>query len=165
MLSSTAMADSREQNRSGGGKGIDVLCAEHRTLWATRAWSDAAQIRDLIGGRTVRIVRAISIRQPYAEQILRRLKRVECRSRSTRIRERAWIYASERPADDPTAWRSVRKKPGELPTGVIVGSAVIVNVRGRANRDFAYKLAAPKRVSNPKRPWNQPRPVFWRPKF
>ena len=53
----------------------------------------------------MRIVRAISIRQPYAEQILRRLKREEFRSISTRIRERVWIYASERPADDPAACR------------------------------------------------------------
>jgi hypothetical protein len=59
----------------------------------------------------------------------------------------------------------MRKSPGELPTGVIVGSVVIVSVRMRANGDFAYKLEAPKRVSKRKRPRNQPQPVFWRPRF
>ncbi len=129
---------------------------------ARRPWPDAKLTRDRDGVQTLRIVRAISIRQPYAEQILRRLKPEEFRSINTRIRKRVWIYASERPADDPAAWRSMRKRPTELPTGVIVGSVVIVSVRTRANGDFAYKLAAPKRVSRQKRPRNQP--VFWRPK-
>lgn len=113
----------------------------------------------------MKINRAISIRQPYAEQILRRTKREEFRSRSTRIRERVWVYASERPADDPSAWRSAGKKPGELPTGVIVGSVVIATVRTRPRGDFAYKLSAPRRVSRLKKVRNQPQPVFWRPKF
>jgi hypothetical protein len=48
------------------------------------------------------IERAISIRQPYVEQILRGTKRFDFRSIGTRIREQVWIYASLRPADDPT---------------------------------------------------------------
>ena len=40
-------------------------------------------------------MRALSIRQPYAELILRGIKTVELRSRSTRIvGERFYIYAS-----------------------------------------------------------------------
>ena len=39
-------------------------------------------------------LRALSIRQPYAEQILRGTKTIEYRSVKTNIRERIYIYAS-----------------------------------------------------------------------
>ena len=42
------------------------------------------------------IERAISIRQPYAELILRGKKKNEFRSRPTNIRERVYIYAALR---------------------------------------------------------------------
>src|SRR5205823_10889674 len=89
-------------------------------------------------------MRALSIRQPYAELILRGIKTVELRSRSTSIvGERFYIYAcktkAKRPiwSDDlrvgkPPAWlielaEQVKMiEPGALlPTGVIVGSAEI----------------------------------------
>lgn len=71
------------------------------------------------------ILRAISIRQPYAELILRGTKRAEYRSRRTNIRERVYIYASLRPADDTSGWRQIGREPGQLLTGVIVGSVEI----------------------------------------
>lgn len=49
-------------------------------------------------------VRAISIRQPYVELILRGQKTREFRSRVTHIRERVWLYAAKRPADNEKAW-------------------------------------------------------------
>jgi hypothetical protein len=113
----------------------------------------------------VPIERAISIRQPYVEQILRGTKRFEFRSMGTRIRERVWIYASLRPADDPMEWKRLRKQPGELPVGAIVGSVEIAGSLERGPRDFAYKLVAPKRLRRYKVARNQPQPVFWRPKF
>jgi hypothetical protein len=110
------------------------------------------------------IERAISIRQPYAELILRGQKRWEFRSvNTTLIGERVWIYASSRPVRDLTAWRSI-ELGSELPLGVIVGSVVIVGVEKRGERDFAYKLTDPKRC-RPKWPTNQPQPLFWRPEF
>lgn len=111
------------------------------------------------------IKRAISIRQPYVEQIFRRTKRFEYRSVGTKIRERVWIYASLKPADDPRRWRQVRKEPGDLPSGAIVGSVEIVGCIVRGPRDYAYKLASPKRLSRPKHARNQPQPRFWIPKF
>ena len=45
------------------------------------------------------VKRAISIRQPYVELILRRRKTREYRSRRTNIRERVYLYAALRPAD------------------------------------------------------------------
>ena len=110
------------------------------------------------------ITRAISIRQPYVEQIFRRTKRFEYRTVPTNIRERVWIYASLTPADDRSAWRELKKQPGELPTGAIVGSVEILGCYKRAD-DFAYRLVAPKRLRRPKRAKNQPQPLFWIPKF
>src|SRR5205809_702044 len=43
-------------------------------------------------------MRALSIRQPHAERILRGTKTAEYRSRPTGIRERVYIYASLTPA-------------------------------------------------------------------
>src|SRR5665213_3069736 len=100
-------------------------------------------------------MRALSIRQPYAELILRGIKTVEYRSRSTRIiGERFYIYATKKkwPFDKLRAGRdgwsvktadnivvpgealppwmlelanALKLFPHELPTGVIVGRAVI----------------------------------------
>ncbi len=51
--------------------------------------------------------RALSIRQPYAELILREIKIIEYRSRPTNIRERVYIYASQTPADDPEGFEKL----------------------------------------------------------
>lgn len=58
--------------------------------------------------------RALSIRQPYVEQIMRGTKRIEYRTMLTRIRDRVLIYASltPGPADE---FRKLQKKPGDLP--------------------------------------------------
>src|SRR5215217_4549196 len=97
-------------------------------------------------------MRALSIRQPYAELILRGIKTAELRSRATSIvGERFWIYATRKkwsvagdqwsvkradnivvPRENPPEWMLELAEqlkliePGtELPMGVIVGSAVI----------------------------------------
>ncbi len=99
---------------------------------------------------------ALSIRQPYAELILRGIKTIEYRSRPTTIvGERFWIYAAkakvkgsllsvkapparvwssdlELPRDTPP-WmlelaEALRIFPEDLPRGVIVGSAIIDRV-------------------------------------
>ena len=111
------------------------------------------------------IVRAISIRQPYVEQILRRTKKIEYRSVPTNIRGTVYLYASLRPADDPEAWGKVKCAPGSLPTGMIVGTVDIVDCVRVAEGDFEYILAKPKRLARARRPVNQPQPVFWRPRF
>ena len=103
-------------------------------------------------------MRALSIRQPFAEMILRGMKTVEYRSRPTRIiGERFWIYASKGSGfrvqgSGKKAWsldlamagdgavppwmlelaeglRMVERGALTLPTGVIVGSAVIEGCR------------------------------------
>lgn len=113
-----------------------------------------------------KVVHAISIRQPWAELILRGVKTKEFRSRPTRIRERVYLYASLRPAKAPAAWRRVGKRRGELPAGLIVGSVEIVDCRwDNTERGYAYVLRRPGRLRRYRHPENQPMPAFWRPKF
>ncbi len=114
------------------------------------------------------IVRAISIRQPFVEQILKGIKRFEYRSRPTNIRERVYLYASLRPRTEESEWRKVNRERGQLPTGLIVGTVEIAGCTVRKDgRDvyYAYALRNPKRLRTPLVARNQPQPGFWRPQF
>ncbi len=113
-----------------------------------------------------RVIRAISIRQPYVELILQGKKTIEYRSRATNIREQVYLYASLQPADDDQAWDRAKADPGDLPTGVIVGTVEIADCRFNEDDDsYEYALRSPKRLRRKLRPINQPQPVFWRPQF
>lgn len=111
-------------------------------------------------------IRAISIRQPHAEAILRGTKKRELRKMPTNIRETVWIYAS-RKADGRDARYRIEKDPEDLPRGVIVGTVDIVGCRKNDDPEykFAYILKNPRRLPRVKRPTNDARPVFWRPVF
>lgn len=105
---------------------------------------------------------ALSVRQPYAELILRGEKRIEYRSRPTRIiGERFYIYAAR-------TWAGVNGhdlkniQPGESPTGVIVGSAVIDRCE-RHNGHWEWHLRNVKRYRRPRKPTGRPQPVWFRP--
>ena len=59
---------------------------------------------------------ALSIRQPYAEQILRGTKRIKYRSRPTRIiGEQFYIYAARTPGE-PKGFALLDCRTGDLPT-------------------------------------------------
>ena len=45
-----------------------------------------------------RVVTALSVRQPYAELILRGAKKIEYRSRPTKTSGRVYVYAAKKPA-------------------------------------------------------------------
>jgi len=112
------------------------------------------------------IIRAISIRQPYVELILRREKREEYRSRATRIRERVYIYASLTPSQWLEDWQEVSKQKGELPTGAVVGTVEVTDCYWHnGHKCYAYALNNPQRLRVFLKPINQPQPGFWRPQF
>jgi hypothetical protein len=117
-------------------------------------------------GSRRKITRALSIRQPFVEQILRGQKLIEFRNRPTEIRERVYIYASRSPSRDEPAWRAVGMPIGSLPVGAVLGSVEIVGCRfnGRAGT-YEWLLRASKRLRHPLIPRNHPQPVFWRPNF
>ena len=135
-------------------------------------------------------MRALSIRQPYAELILRGLKTVEFRSRATSIiGQPFWIYASMKPAwTSPVgSWSTDLRVeaapswlleladrleifPESLPRGVIVGRAVIDRVTPWNPGDgygyeglWRWHLRNVERCETPVRPKGRPQPVWWRP--
>lgn len=116
-------------------------------------------------------MRALSIRQPYAELILRGEKTIEYRSRPTRIiGERFYIYASKS-CEQPSA--AIGKHPFDsavewwdsLPRGVLVGTAVISHVTNGGVGAIAYEwhLTDVRRVQELRKPERQPQPVWFRP--
>jgi hypothetical protein len=110
--------------------------------------------------------RAISIRQPWVELILRGEKKKEFRSQPTRIRGEVFLYASAKPADWAPGWRRAGCAPGDLPTGTIVGTVEIVDCRWDQRGDcYAYLLKHPRRLKRARKALNQPAPRFWIPRF
>ena len=107
-------------------------------------------------------MRALSIRQPFAEQILRGTKRIEYRSRPTSIiGERFYIYASLTPG--PTRdFHRMGLQPGDLPTGVIVGTVEIEKCTGSPD-DYKWRLKGPKRLKRTLSPRKHPQPVWFNP--
>ncbi len=155
-------------------------------------------------------MRALSIRQPFAELILRGMKTVEYRSRRTNIiGERFYIYASRQRAVGSRQGEGIWSQdlavateplepwmielaeglrlwePGELPTGVIVGSAVIrrceevgggeseVGKETRASSRppthnprptvYHWHLSDVQRIATPRKPKGHPQPVWFEP--
>jgi hypothetical protein len=107
--------------------------------------------------------RAISIRQPYAEQIMRGLKTKEYRTKPTNIRERVYVYASLRPGDR-SDFELLGVEPEDLRTGVLIGSIEIVGCEwDRRSDQYAYRLANPVRLKRHLRPKKQPQPVWFYP--
>ena len=131
-------------------------------------------------------LRALSIRQPYAELILRGIKTAELRSRGTRVvGERFYIYASkgsgvrgqgsakawsgDLEAGRPPAWMielagqvGMIEPDAVLPTGVIVGSAVIERV-SQADSIYRWHLTDVRRARTLRKPGGRPRPVWFEP--
>lgn len=106
--------------------------------------------------------RAISIRQPFIEQIFQGKKKYEYRSRPTHIRGRVYLYASAKPRLD-VSWRSIKKTPDDVPMGVIVGSVEIVDCVKYSKNEYGYKLRRPKRYKKHLKPRSQPQPLFFFP--
>ncbi len=125
--------------------------------------------------------RALSLRQPWAELVLRGEKTIEARSLRTNIRERVHIYASLGDVDAEDQTR-VRREYGldieSLPRGVLVGTVVVVGCRPLTVRDsraaafpvteadtelFAWLLESPQRAERLVKPTKHPQPVWFTP--
>jgi len=92
---------------------------------------------------------------------MRGTKKIEYRTVPTKIRERVYIYASNtpRPIDD---WKEMNIQPGDLPTGVLIGTVEIVDCTGRRG-NYKWHLANPLRLSKKIKPKNHPQPVWFYP--
>jgi predicted transcriptional regulator len=137
-------------------------------------------------------MRALSIRQPYAELILRGIKPIEFRSRpAKRIGERFYIYASQQWAEGKLLLEGCRSKSGvaivgdnievptdgpqpwmlelakmlilkDLPTGVIVGTASIKEVV-KGDSLYEWHLTDVERAKRFRKPKGHPQPVWFTP--
>jgi hypothetical protein len=122
-------------------------------------------------------MRALSIRQPYAELIMRGEKTIEYRSRPTRlIGERFYIYAARKWANAPTNGDltftpTLSLPPGReresIPTGVIVGTAEISHCERAPENGhpphYCWHLRNVKRFKIPRKPRRRPQPVWFKP--
>lgn len=104
---------------------------------------------------------ALSVRQPFAELIMCGEKKIEYRSQITHKRERVYIYASKT-AGDPNEFKKLRLQPGDLPTGVLIGTVEITNCTGRPG-DYEWHLANPERLDELIKPKGKPQPVWFKP--
>jgi len=116
---------------------------------------------------------ALSIRQPFAEEILRGIKRVEYRPKIThQLGERFYIYASLKEPSPEDLWQfsalfktvdALRK--ADLPRGVIVGTAVIHTVTPPTADTpyYHWHLEGVQRLAEPIKPKGHPQPTWFRP--
>jgi predicted transcriptional regulator len=104
---------------------------------------------------------ALSIRQPYAELILRGTKKIEYRTKPTDKRCRVYVYAALSPGPR-REWGKARIKYESLPTGLIVGSVRITGCSGVAE-DYEWHLAAPRRLKRLLKPKGNPQPSWFHP--
>ncbi|MFN7766189.1 MAG: ASCH domain-containing protein, partial [Planctomycetaceae bacterium] len=105
-------------------------------------------------------LRALSVRQPWAELILRGHKRVEYRSQATHIRGRVYLYASLAKPDP--AETQVIASLDDLPRGLVVGTVEIVGCE-LGNDGYEWHLAHPQRLDTPLTPVEQPQAVWFYP--
>lgn len=113
-------------------------------------------------GDKMKRLRAISIKQPFVEQIMRRTKLFEYRSRPTKIRGRVYVYASLKPRPR-VDWRGMGICSEDVPLGRIVGTVEVVGCRRLRPGEYAWALKSPKRLRRPIEPVGHPQPVWFYP--
>lgn len=165
------------RKKLGGGRSLMQQAAEIRRLlpWelVAKALSPRPAEEDGVHSNTMtraptertknkleQLQRALSIRQPFAEQILTGKKRREYRSRQTWIRGRVYLYAGKALAD-----ASFAGDVDSLPRGYIVGSIEIAGCKAMPDGGYAWLLEAPRRYRQPIATRGVPQPGFWYPKL
>lgn len=115
-------------------------------------------------GPTPAAMRALSIRQPHAEAIMRGIKPIEFRSAPTRIRGRIHIYASlgrYSAADEAEMMDEYGIEDvacDDLPRGVLIGTVELHDCNGGN-----WHVRSPERATKLLKPKKQPQPVWFNP--
>ena len=110
-------------------------------------------------------MRALSIRQPWAEQILRGEKKIEYRTVACTkmIGKRIYLYASQRfDQGELDEYEAMGLQRGDLPTGVIVGTMEIAECDGFEG-DYEWHIRNPERLEKLLEPDKKPQPVWFKP--
>lgn len=109
-------------------------------------------------------LRTLSIRQPHAEAIMRGIKTIEYRSRSTNVRGTIYIYASlgryskQDESEMLDDYGIVDVNCDELPRGFLIGTVDLFDCD-----DGEWYLRFPKRLETPIAPLVQPQPIWFYP--
>lgn len=125
--------------------------------------------------------RALSLRQPWAELVMRGEKTIEARSKTTIIRQVVQIYASKgrlKKSEERELAKKYSLDIEVLPRGVLVGTVEIVGCRRLTKADSdaacftveeedlhlnAWLLKNHHRFDSPRAPENKAQPVFFFP--
>ncbi|HQZ67256.1 MAG TPA: ASCH domain-containing protein [Planctomycetaceae bacterium] len=108
--------------------------------------------------------RALSIRQPHAEAIMRGVKKIEYRSGPTKIREKIFVYASlgrysaADEADMMQEYGIDDMACDDLPRGVIIGTVELYDCD-----EGDWRLRKPVRAATLRKPKGRPQPVWFKP--
>lgn len=109
----------------------------------------------------MKITRALSIRQPYAELVMTGEKVIEYRTVPTNIRERVYIYASKKVFN--IGYHAYGINAENLVRGKIIGTVEIIGCLRNEDGGYEWRLANAKRLRKPLKPKNKPQPVWFRP--
>lgn len=110
-------------------------------------------------------LKGLSLRQPWAELVIRGEKTVEYRSRPVNIRGRIYIYASlgRLHADDEAdAAEEYGLDVDGLPRGVVIGTVEITDCLDNGG-EYEWQLSKPVRLPKPLPPVEKPQPVWIHP--
>ncbi len=111
-------------------------------------------------------LRALSVRQPWAELIMLGDKEIEYRNYPTDVRGVVYIYASATryPAEDEQEMQSeFGLDLDSLPRGVIVGTVEVYDCQQGAEGGYEWLLRSPNRLTKPLKPKRKPEPSWFFP--
>jgi len=109
-------------------------------------------------------MRALSIRQPHAEAIMRGVEKIEYRSRLTKIRERIYIYAAlgrMSPEDEARWMKKCRIKDvdcDDLPSGVLIGTVEVFDCT-EGDGEYEWHVRRPERAKKLLEPTKHAQPI------
>jgi len=113
-------------------------------------------------------MKALSIRQPHAEAIMRGAKLVEFRSQPTSVRGRIYIYASKSRYSTTEEVEMLERygiddiAGDDLPRGVLVGTVDHWNCTG-AGGNYSWHVRNLERAEKLLKPTRQPQPIWFNP--
>jgi hypothetical protein len=113
-------------------------------------------------------MKALPVHQPHAEAILRGVKTIEYRSRSTKVRGRVYIYASlgryspEQEARMLTMYGMSDVNVDDLPRDVLVGTVELWDCTS-SGLNYHLHLRSPERATELLKPTNRPGSAWFEP--
>lgn len=111
-------------------------------------------------------LRALNVRQPWAELIMLGDKKIEYRNYPTDVRGVVYIYASATryPAEDEQEMQSeFGLDLDSLPRGVIVGTVEVYDCQQGSEGGYEWLLRSPNRLTKPLKPNREPEPSWFFP--